>query len=165
MRSRTGSVLSILLLLSVALNLFFGSQFAGRALRHAGEPGLDRTDDRGPPPERADGDKRSGVPPGQLLERLPEADRPEAKRIFASHHGDIKARAKSLRDAAADLARIARVEPLDIEALRAGFAAQRSRWDELQTTRQETFLETLKALSPEGRHALIEATPTLRPPR
>lgn len=141
------SWLTILLVVSVGLNLFLGGLFAGHW--YAGRPGM----------VVAPGG--SAETPGRgLLQRmiasLPAEERPAFEAVVAKRRpqvtqavGEVRAARQTVREA---LLR----EPLDRPALDTAFAELRRRNDALQATIQATIAEAAAGLSPAARRRLAD---------
>lgn len=143
-RPSAALILALLLVVSVALNLFFGGLMAGKAL-HAPEP-----------------------PPGQipnlrsLMDRLPDDDKARLKSIMEANQLQYRQEAHAFRESGQAVQAAARAEPFDPDALRRALAEHRAHWQAILQIRQEAFVDAMEKFSPETRHMLAQTLPGLR---
>jgi uncharacterized membrane protein len=126
-------VLTIVAVLSVALNLFL----AGNQLGHQF---------RGPmaPPnfeQRLHG----------LWHDMPTADQPIAQGVLDQHMGEIMEKWRQFRPANQHVVQVMHADPFDPVEANAAFDNANQRWAELRAAMQSTLIEIAQKVSPEGR--------------
>jgi uncharacterized membrane protein len=129
-------ILALLLMVSVALNLFLGGDLLGLRFR-------------GPPP----------VPTfDQRLEaawrNLPAADQPFARKVVQEHREQVITRWLALRPAAQRVTEAIRAKPYKAEDMQAAFDNSNARTEDLRKALQETVMEIASQISEEGRQEL-----------
>ncbi|NBC33134.1 MAG: periplasmic heavy metal sensor [Alphaproteobacteria bacterium] len=136
---------SVLLIVSLALNLFLVGILAGGRLadwRDHGSPGA------------------AALGPGavsQLLRELPASTRIEARRMFMDRRPEIRRHMRELRNARVEALRILRAEPFDQAAFAAAMATVRDRTLALQAAVQEVLIELSGRVDAETRARLADA--------
>jgi uncharacterized membrane protein len=134
---------SILLVASLALNLFFGGMFVAR---HAFGP------PRGP-------DAMLSRLIDELGSGLSDADRATLQDVFESHAAAIKARAGEAMHARAGIRAAMVAEPFDAGALTAAVDDASARDTTMRKALERMLLEAATQVSPEGRRKLATWRP------
>jgi uncharacterized membrane protein len=145
-RSLSARWLFVLLLVSLAVNLFFGGLVVARhvmAPPHPPEPRLPRLVE-------------------DLARHLAPADAAILHRVFAAHTAEIEERSANAAQARDRIRQAMSREPFDPAALRASFEDARSKDMDLRRAVQDVLLEAATAVSPDGRGKLAAARPLQR---
>ena len=134
---------TVLLVVSLLLNLFFVGTIGGRIL--AGVP--ETMPFVGP------------VAPNlpRIVDTIPEEHRPAARRAFRRHASDIGAAMEQMREARDVVFAAMTAEDFDPDALRDAFGVLRERTVDAQIVVHGILVEIGSGLSPEGRDAMVEA--------
>jgi uncharacterized membrane protein len=133
---RGASLLSIIAILSVALNLFLAGNQLGHHFRGPMQPPNFQ--------QRLNG----------MLRELPEADQAIARGIIDSHLGDILERWRVFRPANQRVALAIHADPFDPEEAKAAYEKANQRSEEFRRALQATLIEVAQKVSPEGRARL-----------
>ena len=137
-----------LLLVSLALNLFFIGAAAALAWRHYAR------------------DHRDGWTPGARVERLasslPAADADKLRAAFREHMPAIEQARAAYRTAHERLRESLRAEPYNADAVRAAMAEIRTARSKLDEALQETIVSASAQMGPDSRRALADWTPYRR---
>ncbi|MCI0753682.1 periplasmic heavy metal sensor [Teichococcus vastitatis] len=105
---------------------------------------------------------RSGPPPGPgrlqaRIERvLPEADRDAFRRAMQGGRPRYEAAQAGLREGSAGVQAVLAQQPFDPARLRAAMAESRARWGEFGRLYEDSLVEALSAISPEGRQRVAQ---------
>jgi uncharacterized membrane protein len=136
------------LLISLALNLFFVGAWAALAWRHY-----------------ADG-RHGHFTPANRIERLaaalPAADADKLRAEFQARTGDVEAATAAFRAAQHHMREALRAEPFSLEALRGGMADARAARLKLDETLQDVIATASAGMTPDGRRRLADWTPYKR---
>ncbi len=136
----------LLLIVSLAANLFLGGVFAGgfiEAWRQDPEPSHGR-----PPPFR--------LHMGGMLERLPEDARGQAHDVMERHRGRMRGSVGEMRQARREVAAALAAEPFEPNRLETALAELRRRGGAAQAAMHGAMAELAGDLGPEARRALAE---------
>jgi uncharacterized membrane protein len=136
-----------ILLVSLALNLFFIGAWAALTWRHYAQH-------RGPwtPEMRIE----------RLAAALPPADAEQLRTQFRAHAQAIEAATSAFRQSQTRMRAALRAEPFNPEALRAGMADARAARVKLDEAFQDVVATASAAMTPEGRRTLADWTPHRR---
>ncbi len=146
--------LRILLVASLALNLFAAATFAAHAFGHR---------HFGPAPHQWR--PRSGIDLRMLKGQLPNEDQPLAEEALKVHRGEIHHRVGALREARKAAADALRAEPFDRKRLDAALATVRERESALTAAAQGTMAGLAEKVSAAGRQKMAEQMLVRRPMR
>jgi uncharacterized membrane protein len=137
-----------ILLVSLALNLFFVGAWAALAWRHYA------ADRHGPwsPATRIE----------RLAAALPRNDADKLRAEFHAHQGNIEAATAAYRQAQRRTREALRAEPFNPEALRAAMAEARTARGKLDEALQGVIATAGATMTPEGRRSLADWTPYRR---
>lgn len=140
-RSRRGRALRLVLIGSLALNLFLAGilgVWAARPLFH----------------------DRPGAAAGGMMERmarrLPERDQPVMRQAFEKRQQEIERRFDELRRAQQEVRRSLRADPFESESFDRAFARAGAARGEVHATFHQIFREAAPHMSPMGRARLAE---------
>jgi uncharacterized membrane protein len=147
-KKRRGRWKSVLLIASLALNLFIVAFVFGQATRGYFDEGR-RPFDRGNP--RVDWT--------EMVDRLPPDARDEARTVLRESGEEMRILARSLQQAREAATRAALADPYDEEVARAAFAEVRQRTDDIQRLIQEGLLRIAGNLDPDERRRMFERLP------
>lgn len=138
----------VLLLVSLALNLFFIGAAVALAWRHYAW------------------DRREAWTPGARVERLaaslPSADADKLRAAFRTHMPAIESARGAYRAAHERLRESLRAEPYNADDVRAAMADIRGARGKLDEALQETILSASAQMGPDSRRALADWTPSRR---
>ena len=134
---------SVILVVSLALNLFFGGMFVAR---HALRP------PRGP-------EAMLSRLVGELGAGLSAADRATLQRVFASHEAEIKGRSAEAMRARAGIRAAMVGEPFDPAALTTAVDDASARDGAMRRALERMLLEAATQISPDGRRRLATWRP------
>jgi uncharacterized membrane protein len=138
----------VLLLVSLALNLFFIGAAVALAWRHYAW------------------DRREAWTPGARVERLaaslPSADADKLRAAFRTHMPAIEQARAAYRAAHERLRESLRAEPYNADAVRAAMADIRAARAKLDEALQDTILSASAQMGPDSRRALADWTPSRR---
>jgi uncharacterized membrane protein len=129
-------ILGIVVLVSVAFNLFLAGNLLGRRVR-------------GPTPPLTFDQRIDAIWRG-----LPEADQPVARDIIEAHRAQIMARWLALRPAAQHATATVRTTPYMPDEAKASFESLNDRNQALRQAIQDAVIEVAGKISPEGRKEL-----------
>jgi uncharacterized membrane protein len=129
-------LLALLLIVSVALNLFLAGDLLGVKFR-------------GPPPAPTFDQRLEAI-----WRNLPPADQPIARRIVEKHREEVITRWLALRPAAQRVSDAIRARPYATAETQAAFDNTNARTEELRQALQSTVIELAGQISEEGRREL-----------
>ena len=130
-------LLLVVLVASLALNVFLGARYLAHRMSRPSGPDAMLThlvEDMGSELSRADGEA--------------------LRRVFESHHAQIKSRAAALHAARQRVREAIMAEPLDRAALRAAMESVRQKDMDLHQALEDMLFEAATQISPEGRTKL-----------
>jgi uncharacterized membrane protein len=137
-----------ILLVSIALNLFFVGAWAAFAWRHYAW------------------ERHGPWTPATHIERLaaalPVADGEKLRSEFHAHQQNIETAITFYRQAQRHMRDQLRAEPFNVEALRAAMAEARAARGKLDEALQDVIATAGAAMTPEGRRSLADWTPYRR---
>jgi len=137
-----------ILLVSLALNLFFIGAWAAFAWRHYGW------------------ERHRPWTPASRIERLaaalPAGDAEKLRSEFRAHQGNIEAAVTSYRKAQRGMRDALRAEPFNADTLRSAMAEARNARGKLDEALQDVIASAGAAMTPEGRRSLADWTPYRR---
>ncbi len=128
--------LSIIAVISIALNLFLAGGLLGRQFHK--------------PPAGREFDTRLEA----LLNDVPEPDRKLAEDILQQHHDALLEKWHAARNAGQHAALSLRATPFDANEAKANLTKWNDRFFDFRTAFQETMMEIAAKMSPEGRARL-----------
>ena len=138
----------VVLLVSLALNLFFLGAVAAFALRHYAW------------------DRRDAWTPSARVERLaaslPPGDADKLRAAFREHTPAIEAARGAFRASHERLRQNLRAEPYNADAVRSAMADIRAARSKLDEALQETIVSASSQMGPDSRRALADWTPYRR---
>jgi uncharacterized membrane protein len=137
-----------ILLISLALNLFFIGAWAALAWRHYAGWHHGRWD----PATRIE----------RLAHALPPGDAVKLRTEFRAHEGNIEQAITTYRQAQHGTREALRAEPFNLEALHAAMAAARTARGKLDEALQDVIATAGASMTPEGRRSLADWTPYRR---
>lgn len=143
------TTLRIVLILSLALNVFVGSAAISSWWRH-GHVCLG--------PQVAQHRWRSSrLPgPGELRRILPQSDQKVLNEVLSAHRPQIRERYRALKQTRKSVIEALRAEPFDQTRLETAFAGVRENENLLATTAQAMLTDLAGRISPEGRARLAQ---------
>ena len=147
-RRRKGRWKTVVLVASLALNLFVVAFVLGQATRGYLDDGR-RPFDRG----------SARVDWGQIVEHMPREARDEARVILRQSGERMRVILPNLQRAHDAAGRALVADPYDQEAARSAFAEVRQYTDQVQEAIQEGLLQLAVELTPEERRRLFERLP------
>ncbi len=136
----------VLLIVSLALNLFLGGLFAGHwleAWRRGPEPFQGR-----PPPLR--------LHMGRMLERLPAEAREQATRVMERRREAMRKTVRAMHQARREVRRSLHAEPFDPARVERALEALRTRSSAAQAEMHAAMAELARELPPDARRALAD---------
>jgi len=146
--ARAGRWSRWILLISLALNLFFIGAWAAFAWRHFAW------------------ERHRPWSPATRIERLaaalPAGDAEKLRSEFRTHQGNIEAAVTTYRRAQRGMRDALRAEPFNADALRSAMAEARNARGKLDEALQDVFASAGAAMTPEGRRSLADWTPYRR---
>jgi uncharacterized membrane protein len=137
-----------ILLVSLALNLFFVGAWAALAWRHYSE--------------RQHGAWTPAMRIERLAAALPAGDAEKIRAEFRAHMGAIEAATAAFREAQHRMRDALRAEPFNPDALRAAMADARAARGKLDEALQNVIATASAGMTPEGRRKLADWTPNRR---
>lgn len=146
--ARVGRWSRWILFTSLALNLFFVGAWAALAWRHYAWA------------RHGPGDPATRIE--RLAAALPPGDADKLRAEFHAHQGDIAAAVAAYREAQRRTRDALRVEPFNVEAVRAEMAEARVARGKLDATLQDVIATATATMTPEGRRNLADWTPYRR---
>ena len=146
--ARSGRWSRWILLVSLALNLFFIGAWAAFAWRHYAW------------------ERHRPWTPATRIERLaaalPAGDAEKLRSEFRTHQGNIEAAVTAYRQAQRKTRETLRAEPFNADALRSVMAEARNARGKLDEALQDVIASAGAAMTPEGRRSLADWTPYRR---
>ena len=136
------TVLGTALVMSLALNLFFGGVIIGRRVGQGG--GL------------LDGQMNPKLRMERVLSTLPENDAKLVRGLFEAQHDDIARRFRVLQESRKAIGATLRAQPFDPAAFAAAYEAMQARSQEMQAAIQGVIKTAIPQLSAAGRAAIAE---------
>jgi uncharacterized membrane protein len=153
-------LMRIVLVVSLALNLFVVSAVAVDAFTHGGwtRSFFGMHGGRGP--------GLLGLPnPRELRAILPEQDRAVLDSTMEAHRPQFRERFQGMGDARDAVAAAIKAEPFDPAKLETAFADLSTRWSAISAEAQAMLTDLITHLSPEGRAKLAQVLAERRKPR
>jgi hypothetical protein len=138
------SILGVVLLVSLALNLFLAGVIAGRGLGPRGGGGFDLTP------------RKLRVAIERVTRVLPESDAALLRDRFEAERPDIAQRFQALQDARRAVGAALKAEPYDAGAFDAAYETMQARNQELQASLHAVLRTSIGQFSDEGRAAIAE---------
>ncbi len=138
------TMLGAALVVSLALNLFFGGVIAGHRLGQRGQLDLQLN------PARL----QLGIE--RVARALPDADAALLRSQFDTGRADLAQRFQSLQEARRAVGQALRSEPFDAAVLTAAYEAMQARSQEMQAAIHGVVKAVLPQLSPAGRAAVAD---------
>jgi uncharacterized membrane protein len=138
------TVLGAALVVSLALNLFFGGVIAGHRFAPRGD---------------ADGQAAPGnvkVRIERLLRALPDSDAKVVRDMFETQRADITQRFQALQDSRKAIGAALKAERFDPTAFTAAYETMQARSQELQAAIHGVIKAAIPQLSAEGRAVILE---------
>jgi Spy/CpxP family protein refolding chaperone len=136
------SVLGAALVVSLALNLFFGGVIAGHRLGQRGDAGWQQLPAR--------------LKIERVLSALPENDAQVMRGLFEAQRADIIQRFQALQESRRAIGAALKAAPFDPAAFTAAYDAMQARAQELQAAIHGVIKAAIPQLSPEGRAVVAE---------
>ena len=136
------TVLGAALVMSLALNLFFGGVIVGHRVGQDG--GL------------LDGQMNPKLRMERVLSTLPKNDAKLVRGLFEAQHDDIAQRFRALQESRKAIGAVLRGRPFDPAAFAAAYEAMQARSQEMQAAIQGVIKTAIPQLSAEGRAAIAE---------
>ena len=138
------TVLGAALLVSLALNLFFGGVIVGHRFGSRGDLELQITP------------AKLKFAMERVLHALPENDAKVMRGLFEAQHADIAQRFQALQDARKAIGATLKAEPFDAAAFTADYEAMQARSQELQAAIHGVIKAAIPQLSAAGRAVIVE---------
>jgi len=136
------TALGAALVMSLALNLFFGGVIVGHRVGQGG--GL------------LDGQMNPKLRMERVLSALPENDAKLVRGLFEAQRDDIARRFRALQESRKAIGAALRGQPFDPAAFAAAYEAMQARSQEVQAAIQGVIKTAIPQLSAEGRAAIAE---------
>jgi len=133
-----------LLLISLALNLFFIGIAVSMAIRAPAQPAWDRD---------------VFVRADRIAATLPQADADTLRAQIKANHDTVQGAQAAYRAAQDSVRETLRHDPFDVEAMRAAMTKTRGARQAFDQTIQGVFATAATEMSPAGRHALADWPP------
>ena len=141
------TILGTALVVSLALNLFFGGVIVGRRVGQGGIGGL---------PDGPMNPANLKLRMERVFRALPEADANLMRSLFEAQRGDIAQRFQALQESRKAIGASLKAEPFDAAAFTAAYEAMQARSQELQAAIHGVIKVAIPQLSAAGRAAILE---------